>query len=234
MMTIDLDKALLTAIGAVRRASVVCRAVQERLVDEHAIEKRDRSPVTVADFASQAVVCAALTDQFPDIPIVGEEDSAALRDESMASLRDAVVEHVGAEEQQVLAWIDRGAHDGSADRYWALDPIDGTKGFLRREQYAVALALIDRGRVVMGALACPQMDEAGVIAAAITGTGARAMTLDGDWATAKPIKVTAAAATADARFCESVESAHSDQSASALLARALRAHRLQRTSRLPW
>ncbi len=41
--------------------------------------------------------------------------------------------------------------------YWTLDPIDGTKGFLRREQYAVALALVRNGKVELGVLGCPEL-----------------------------------------------------------------------------
>ncbi len=41
----------------------------------------------------------------------------------------------------VCAWIDRGCGDPGG-RFWVLDPIDGTKGFLRGDQYAVALALV--------------------------------------------------------------------------------------------
>jgi len=40
---------------------------------------------------------------------------------------------------------------------WTLDPIDGTKGFLRREQYAIALAFIRDGRVELGVLGCPEL-----------------------------------------------------------------------------
>ncbi len=40
-----------------------------------------------------------------------------------------------------------------------LDPIDGTKGFLRREQYAVALALVRDGHVELGVLGCPELSE---------------------------------------------------------------------------
>ena len=52
-----LDQELTAAIEAVRAASRVCRAVQARLVTAETLEKKDKSPVTVADFASQAVVC---------------------------------------------------------------------------------------------------------------------------------------------------------------------------------
>ena len=49
------------------------------------------------------------------------------------------------------------SHDVPGGRYWALDPIDGTKGFLRGDQYAIALALIDDGDVVLGVLGCPNL-----------------------------------------------------------------------------
>ena len=42
-----------------------------------------------------------------------------------------------------------------ADYLWLVDPIDGTKGFLRGDQYAVALALIEAGQVQIGVLGCP-------------------------------------------------------------------------------
>ena len=56
------------AIASVRRASIVCQAVQGKLVTADTLEKRDRSPVTVADFASQAVVCKMLGDVLPNDP----------------------------------------------------------------------------------------------------------------------------------------------------------------------
>ena len=42
-------------------------------------------------------------------------------------------------------------------RTWVLDPIDGTKGFIRGEQYAIALALMDKGAPVLGVLGCPTL-----------------------------------------------------------------------------
>ena len=55
----------------------------------------------------------------------------------------------------VCRWIDyRGS--APAGRFWVLDPIDGTKGFLRSDQYAVALALVVDGQVQLGLLGCPQ------------------------------------------------------------------------------
>ena len=60
-------------------------------------------------------------------------------------------------EEQVCRWIDHGGGSQYSERFWTLDPIDGTKGFLRGEQYAVALALIVDGRVAVAALACPNL-----------------------------------------------------------------------------
>ena len=57
----------------------------------------------------------------------------------------------------MLDAIDFGNHDATASSYWTLDPVDGTKGFLRRGQYAVSLALIEDGKVVAGVLGCPNL-----------------------------------------------------------------------------
>ena len=224
----DRSADLSAAISAVRAAARVCRDVQRRLVDADTLEKKDKSPVTVADFASQAIVCAGLEKALPDDPVVGEEDAAALREDSRAELRASVVRHVGSEvdgdpdEAQVLAWIDRGGATADTSRYWTLDPIDGTKGFLRGEQYAVALGLIEHGEVVLGVLGCPNLEndgEPGALFAAVLGDAARAYRLwDSADESGKEIRVSAIERASEARFCESVESAHSDQSESARIA----------------
>ena len=63
----------------------------------------------------------------------------------------------GANKSQVCDWIDHGSADGG-ERYWTVDPIDGTKGFLRGQQYAVALAFVVDGEVQVGALGCPNLN----------------------------------------------------------------------------
>jgi 3'(2'), 5'-bisphosphate nucleotidase len=217
---------LRAATAAVRSAAKACRTVQQRLVRPETLEKKDKSPVTVADFASQAIVCAALEAALPDDPVVGEEDSASLREPSQAMLLRAVVERVveergAADADQVLDWIDRGNADASTDRYWTLDPIDGTKGFLRGEQYAIALGLIEKGEVVVGLLGCPNLplgDELGALFTAVRGEQTHVTSLWDADAPSTPVAVAALANAAQARFCESVESAHSDQSESARIA----------------
>ena len=65
-----------------------------------------------------------------------------------------------ASETEILNWIDRG-NGQVAPRFWTLDPIDGTKGFLRQDQYAIALALIEDGEVKVGGhgLSGPESDQ---------------------------------------------------------------------------
>jgi len=215
------------ALDAVRTAATVCQAVQADLVDAQTIAKKDRSPVTVADFASQAVVCAKLAEALPNDPVVGEEGTGQLRQDDQAHVRDRVTRHVAAalkrdvQQEQVLTWIDRGAADPpTRGRYWTLDPIDGTKGFLRAEQYAIALALLEDRQVVLSVLGCPNLpagDRTGVLMIAIRGQGAHALPLDQNGPEQR-IHVSELTDPAAARFCESVESGHSNQSDSAKIA----------------
>src|SRR5690606_15905595 len=113
---------------AVRKAAIVCRAIQARMVPEDSVAKQDKSPVTAADFASQAVVCSQLAKAFPHDAVVGEEAAAMLLQDDQAALREMIVGQVSValgqtvSSTQVLDWIDRGRHAGQGDRYWTLDP----------------------------------------------------------------------------------------------------------------
>ena len=220
------------ALAAVRLASTVCTAVQAELVTPDTLQKKDKSPVTVADFASQAVVCGTLKHALGVQPVVGEENADELRAAGQEELRKRVAGHVtkaawqSLSESEVLDLIDLGGSPATGDRYWTLDPIDGTKGFLRKEQYAVALALIEKGVVVLGVLGCPNLPSSsggtGALFAAVRGHGAVELPMAGGGLSgAKAIKVDGIAATQGARFCESVESGHSDQGRSAKVAQTL-------------
>ena len=123
--------------------------------------------------------------------------------------------------ERVLSWIDLGSAKAEGPRYWTLDPIDGTKGFLRGEQYAVALALIEEGEVVLGVLGCPNLPVNGGVGALFSAVRGGPAWMSPLWeanAPAHMVRVGAPASAADARLCESVESAHSDQSESARIA----------------
>lgn len=234
----SLESQLDLALDAVAQAATVCRHVQARLADYRAIAKDDHSPVTIADFASQAMVGAILRESLADVRLVAEESSAFLRDPAhaahLAATRDALRDSGAwpdASEQDVLSAVDLGAGEPEYDSergFWTLDPIDGTKGFLRNEQYAVCLALVVKGRVRLGVLACPNLapGEQGQTSSlarggstywAISGAGAM-MLYDTDSA---QIEIDIAHPGIDpnrpARIAESVEASHTRQDRSASL-----------------
>ncbi len=225
---------LAIAKEAVRKASLLCSAAQRGLVDAEKHDKADKSPVTVADYGAQALVLSTLAESFPADPAVGEEDSSDLRKEENADLFARVVEYAqkidaSLDADSVLAAIDRGNHDGGSEgRFWTLDPIDGTKGFLRGQQYAVALALIENGEVVLGVLGCPNLpvdpqdpkSEKGCILFAVKGQGAFQAPLSG-FSVAVSISTDSVSAPSKAVFCESVESGHTAHGRSATITEAL-------------
>jgi HAL2 family 3'(2'),5'-bisphosphate nucleotidase len=216
------------AIRAIRRAAGLCRSVQEQL-SLSPLQKGDRSPVTVADFGSQAIICRELLQAFPDDPVIAEEGSGALREGHNARILAQVVHqvqrfHSEATDADVCRWIDHGHVREYSERFWTLDPIDGTKGFLRADQYALALALIVHGQVQMSVLACPQLPfrpgeqgPVGAIFVAERGRGASALPLDHAGKPAQ-VRVSQRNDPALVRFCESVESGHSSHSDAAAIA----------------
>ena len=216
------------ALTAVVDASRVCRSVQADLVNARTLEKGDKSPVTVADFAAQAIVCQRLRAAQPEVPVVGEEGADELRQPEQRALVEAVAHHAGLTVSDALSGIDHGGFDPAAvdppaERYWTLDPIDGTKGFLRGDQYAVALGLIEHGRLKLGVLGCPNLDggwlfsgEAGADDA--DGSAARwTLPAVGEPQHDSDLRI-APGDPATAVFCESVETGHTRQDASARIA----------------
>ncbi|WP_342596828.1 3'(2'),5'-bisphosphate nucleotidase [Cyanobacterium aponinum UTEX 3222] len=213
------------AISAVLQASELCQKVRQDIPP--ALEKQDKSPVTVADFGSQAIICKALKDIFPDTPIVGEEDATELRQPEQKNTLIKITEYVkqiidNASENQVLDWIDYGNGKVSR-RFWTLDPIDGTKGFLRQDQYAIALALIEDGEVKLGVLGCPALNinqnEQGCIFVAVRGEGSYRMPLNGGEMT--KLQVVSNDDVQRFRFVESVEASHGDQERQNAIAQAV-------------
>ena len=89
-------------------------------------QKTDKTPVTEADLAAERIIVEVLADAFPDIPIVSEE----------------------------LA--DRGDLPAAAERFWAVDPLDGTREFIAKNgEFAVLIGLIEHGRPVLGVVHGP-------------------------------------------------------------------------------
>lgn len=224
------------AIEAVAQAAKLCATVRTDMVGSESLEKGDKSPVTVADFGAQALVCQHLKAAFPDDVIVGEEDSAELREVGHEKILAQVTgyvqqQHQTANEDMVCRWIDAGNGEVT-NRYWTLDPIDGTKGFLRNDQYAVALALVESGILKVAVLACPSLPLAlnnsqmgkGILFVAQQGEGAAMSSLDGVLNGKPrfiPIQVAAANQALSLRFVESVESGHGDHSRQKAIAEAV-------------
>jgi len=165
---------LAAALVAVSRAARLTRAAQAGLTASDKAAKADASPVTVADYAAQALVSLSLSAACPAVALLAEEDASALRaqpallsrvaDLVRASLRaePAAAQLAAVSDADVAAAVERGAGGGGAGCCWVLDPIDGTKGFVAQRQYTVALALLVDGKVVLGALACPNLGPSGV------------------------------------------------------------------------
>ncbi|KAF8411248.1 hypothetical protein HHK36_003795 [Tetracentron sinense] len=135
---------LQAAVDVVEKACRLCVDVKKSLFssDGRILEKNDQTPVTVADFGVQALVSLELGRLFPSIPLVAEEDSAFIRSNLLAdSVVNAVTDKASVGDKalthdDVLEALDRGGKDAFAfgakpATYWVLDPIDGTKGFLK-------------------------------------------------------------------------------------------------------
>ncbi|KAF8628180.1 hypothetical protein AX15_004061 [Amanita polypyramis BW_CC] len=227
------------AVAAVRRACQLTSTVFEKLVKNETLTKGDKTPVTVGDYAAQAVISSMLEYAFPSDPIVGEEDASDLRTQSGTTLCERIIELAnealtaelvlgdnagwgigpGRERSsaELLDAIDRGNHaGGTSGRMWTIDPIDGTKGFLRGEQYAVCLAFIVDKQVEVGVIGCPNLpvsrdepEKKGCIFVAVRGRGAEQVTLSGVEPTSLRIP---GLAPHELNSLESAESAHSSHS----------------------
>ena len=218
---------------AVAQACLVCRAVQKASGDTARLLKDDRSPVSVADFASQAVIAHRLREALGAVTLVAEEDADALRealDGGNPTFPNTVLGAVRlvwpeATLESMLDAIDLGNADPKVDGlhgFWTCDPIDGTKGFLRGQQYAVSLAWIEGAAPVIGAVGCPNLpmdqsepldtpDTAGTLFLALAGDGAFAGPADDPSGaqTMEKIHRLERDTSSQIRLCESVEKSHS-------------------------
>ncbi|KAJ5675763.1 Myo-inositol-1(Or 4)-monophosphatase [Penicillium macrosclerotiorum] len=165
-------KELHLASLAVQRAALLTKQLLSA-VDKGSFDKIDATPVTIADFAAQASIIAAIHNTFPDDDIIGEEDSTALRENPTLLERTwelATTVHLDDEASEALLYtprtrdemldlIDLGAKGrcGRTGRVWTLDPVDGTATFMQGQQYAVCLALVEDGTQRLGVLGCPNL-----------------------------------------------------------------------------
>ena len=211
---------VITAIQATIMASALCQKIRGDLAEEESLVKGDRSPVTIADFGSQAIICKTIKEKFPNDIIVAEEDSTELRKPANLKILERAAHYVhdfvpGSSPEKVCSWIDYSSHV-TKDRFWTLDPIDGTKGFLRGDQYAIALALIENGLVKLGVMGCPNPyvdknqphGKRGTLFLALRGKGSFQMDMEGRHK--ETLSVSKVENPPDAFFTESVEANHAD------------------------
>lgn len=112
-----------------REAGSAIMDVYEGKKPLEATSKSDDSPVTAADIAAHKIIADGLQALTPDIPLLSEEDPP------------------GWEVRQ--RW----------QRYWLVDPLDGTKEFLKRNgEFTVNIALIENGKPVLGVVYAPVLN----------------------------------------------------------------------------
>ncbi len=112
-----------------REAGAAIMQVYEGQKPLEATQKSDDSPVTAADIAAHTIILQGLQTLTPDIPVLSEEDPQT--------------------------WETR----QSWDRYWLVDPLDGTKEFLKRNgEFTVNIALIEKGKAVLGVVYAPVLN----------------------------------------------------------------------------
>jgi 3'(2'), 5'-bisphosphate nucleotidase len=214
----DLDVALQAALAACR--AVTALGAPESFDPGAVLDKGAAGPVTVADLASQVAASMVLRRAFgPSLALVAEEsadEAESLGGQPMMELVASVLGRGGlsADADGVRRSLSLGGHaGGGAGRFWTIDPLDGTKGYLRGGQFAVAVALVEDGVPVVGALGLPRLEASGtgagrgVVVMAVRGAGAHQRSLDGG--TVTPVRARDWAPGAAIRLAGSVEKAHS-------------------------
>ncbi|KAF2801161.1 carbohydrate phosphatase [Melanomma pulvis-pyrius CBS 109.77] len=171
------------ALRAIHAASLLTKSVLRSLSNHVSAEtKADDSPVTIADFAAQAIIIAAVHAAYPSDTFIGEESADALRENvhlaeqvwqlvlrasSSSAPPSSDPQHEPSHEvpltfpaskADMLDAIDLGAGTSTATgRVWVLDPVDGTATFMEGQQYAVCLCLLVDGVQQLGVIGCPNL-----------------------------------------------------------------------------
>jgi len=126
----ELRRLLETARAASHRASAAILEVYNAESGFDVRQKADQSPVTVADERAEAIILEMLAKVAPDIPAVAEENAERL-----------------------------GLPGHAPPCFWLIDPLDGTKEFLKRNgEFTVNIALVEGDRPVLGVVHVPALD----------------------------------------------------------------------------
>ncbi|KAL7895518.1 hypothetical protein HDV63DRAFT_105059 [Trichoderma sp. SZMC 28014] len=158
-----------TAIGVLIQASKLSQRIVKSQ-DKGTITKDDLSPVTIADFAVQALLIASFKEAFPNDTFVGEENASDLRanDALMTRVWDLLNTvaqdkyiQLPQSKEHMCDLIDQAGSSSpggpGSGRVWVFDPIDGTKTYVRGQLYAINIGLIVDGKQAFGAVSCPNL-----------------------------------------------------------------------------
>ena len=159
---------IVRALELMRRQSIGSERYRHRAV---AIEKKDKSPVTVADLLHQMQLQQLIADNFPSDGLICEEPRSMQLQILEEAMEVSRVDYGLGLSKEVAELPEAG------DIVWLFDPIDGTKGYLAGRYYAIALGLFVDGLPYFSAMAVPpsptdhNMSIDGALAFAINGRG---------------------------------------------------------------
>jgi 3'(2'), 5'-bisphosphate nucleotidase len=145
-------------IEAVRLACELCRRVRDSNAGYQS--KSDASPVTLADYGAQALLCRALLRHAPGDAVVAEEGADTFEQtvgpEEGAWLLGLVGGLLGERvtREELVRWLGHGRGARTA-RTWVIDPIDGTLGFVNGRAYAVCVGVLRDGEPAEGLIGVP-------------------------------------------------------------------------------
>ncbi|MCK4395288.1 MAG: 3'(2'),5'-bisphosphate nucleotidase [Candidatus Marinimicrobia bacterium] len=210
------------AIQAVIGSSKFFDYLKNNNVKIQKIIKQDNSPVTIADYGSQIIIMNEILSSFPHDIINSEENLSLLKHKQSEIDKFTLFDIIRKINPNItIKQLDRvinneGSKATRKKRFWVLDPLDGTKGFLRgnQYQYAISLSLIENGFVKLGVLCCPnlffkiskQKKYHGCIFIANRGKGTYIFTLDKY--VVQKAHVNTISNPENAIFCESYEKSH--------------------------
>ncbi|KAH9813159.1 hypothetical protein DFH28DRAFT_1030360, partial [Melampsora americana] len=255
-------------ISSILKSTILTQKIFKNLNQTQIITKSDRSPVTIADYGSQAIINCLISKHFPNDKIIGEEEIKELQtgggvdgadqgsNQKLKEIEELINESLLTDlslledqsiwnqddipkrlnQSEILNYINLSSHpaaketekgENNGDRFWTLDPIDGTKGFLRSDQYSICLSLIINQKVTLSFISAPnlsihpylspqsQQSNLGTLFFAETGQGSYQRLINPTQESIysrlqiDPIDLTQFRSTGT--FCESYESAHSNQ-----------------------
>lgn len=208
--------------NAIRQAAQLCKTVQEQFVAADSVaNKAGAEPVTIADYGSQALICRAISQSFPEDGVIAEEGGQQFGDLINEQQQQTIVSLISqtlgqpVTVEQVVQWLDYGQGRDSR-RTWVIDPIDGTKGFIALRNYAIAVGILENGVPVSALMGTPGYTglPSGALFYAQNGQ-AYVEPLSGGLA--HKIEVSQRRDPEALIFVESVEKAHGDQDVMALV-----------------